>query len=285
MTLYYRPQNVIDALRALNQPAAAGQPWVMVSGGTDFYPGRVGRSIAEPVLDVSALDELRGFRETPDRFEIGARTTWSDLLRADLPPIFEGLKLAAREVGGVQIQNAGTIGGNLCNASPAADGVPPLLAMGAEVELKSIRGSRILPLDRFLLGNRKTALERDELMTAVRIPKPAGSARSGFLKLGSRRYLVISIVMVAAVLETEGAGRVARARVTVGACSPVALSLPDLEAALAGRMLDRTLSNAVRPEQLKPLSPIDDGRGSAAYRMDAALTLVKRLLGDLGGRP
>lgn len=283
MTLYYRPENVTDALRALSP--ATGQSWVIVSGGTDFYPGRVGRSITEPVLDISALDGLRGFREVPDRFELGARTTWSDLLRADLPPLFDGLKLAAREVGGVQIQNAGTIGGNLCNASPAADGVPPLLAMAAEVELTSLRGARVLPLERFLLGSRKTALGRDEIVTAVRIPKPARTVRAGFLKLGSRKYLVISIVMVAAVLEADGAGHVARARVAVGACSPVARRLPDLEAALAGRKLDRALGDAVRPEHLMPLSPIDDGRGSAAYRMDAALTLVKRLLGELGGRP
>jgi len=278
---YWLPQTLGAALELLG---VAPYPTVL-AGGTDFYPGRVGRAIAEPVLDVSALDELRGIREHPGRFDLGARTTWSDLLRAPLPALFDGLKLAAREVGGVQIQNAGTIAGNLCNASPAADGVPPLLAMDAEVELKSLRGSRVLSLDRFLLGNRKTAIAPDELLTAVRIPKPAGAARSGFLKLGSRRYLVISIAMVAAVLEADGAGRVARARVALGACSPVAQRLPDLEAALAGQTLDRALGEAVRPEHLKPLSPIDDVRGSAGYRMDAALTLVRRLLGELGGRP
>jgi len=282
MAHYYRPFSVGDALRALAAEARAGGPWAIVSGGTDFYPARVGRVIGEPVLDLSALAELSGIREQPGHYEIGARTTWSEVLRAELPPLFDELKGAAREVGGVQIQNAGTIGGNLCNASPAADGVPPLLALDAAVELASARGRRELPLQRFLLGNRKTALAPDELLIAVRIPKPVGPARSRFLKLGSRKYLVISIVMAAAVLEGDGAGRVKRARVAVGACSPVAQRLPELEAALAGLPLAPALAEAAQPEHLEPLSAIDDVRGSAAYRMDAALTVVRRLLGELG---
>ncbi len=282
MAHYHRPLSVSEALQALAAEAQAGRPWAILSGGTDFYPAHVGRAITEPVLDLSALDELRGIRELPDRYEIGARTTWSDILRADLPPLFDGLKRAAREVGGVQIQNAGTVGGNLCNASPAADGVPPLLSLDAAVELASARGKRELPLQRFLLGNRKTALAPDELLTAVRLPKPGGPARSGFLKLGSRKYLVISIVMAAAVFESDGAGGVARARIAIGACSPVAQRLPELEAALAGRPAARALGEVAQPEHLKPLSAIDDVRGSAAYRMDAALTILRRLLGELG---
>lgn len=282
MALYYRPLSVSDALQALAAEADAGRPWAIVSGGTDFFPTRVGRALSEPVLDLSALDELSGIRELPGHYEIGARTTWSEVLRADLPPLFQGLKQAAREVGGVQIQNAGTVGGNLCNASPAADGVPPLLALDAVVELASARGRRELPLERFLLGNRKTALAPDELLTAVRFSKPQGPTRSGFSKLGSRKYLVISIVMAAAVLERDGTGRVRRARIAVGACSPVAQRLPALEATLQGRPADGALADTARPEHLRPLSAIDDVRGSADYRMDAALTVVRRLLGELG---
>lgn len=282
MALYHRPVSVSDALQALAAEAQAGRPWVIVSGGTDFYPARVGRTISEPVLDLSALDELCGIREFSGHYDIGARATWSEVLRADLPPLFDGLKQAAREVGGVQIQNVGTVGGNLCNASPAADGVPPLLTLDAAVELASARGRRTLPLGRFLLGSRKTAMAPDELLLAVRIPKPTGRTRSGFSKLGSRKYLVISIVMAAAVLEVDGSNRVAKASIAVGACSPVAQRLPALEAELERRPADGALADAVRPEHLRPLSAIDDVRGSAAYRMDAAQTVVRRLLGALG---
>jgi CO/xanthine dehydrogenase FAD-binding subunit len=96
----------------------------VLAGGTDFYPARVGRAIDEDILDITAIGELRGIAEDADGWRIGATTTWSELIETRLPPLFDGLKLAAREVGGRQIQNAGTIAGNLCNASPAADGVP-----------------------------------------------------------------------------------------------------------------------------------------------------------------
>src|SRR5262249_12973399 len=157
------------------------------------------------------------------------------LIAASLPPLFDGLKLAAREVGGVQIQNAGTLAGNLCNASPAADGVPALLALDAVVELAGPGGERSLPLERFILGPRRTALQTGELATAIRVPKPRGAARSHFLKLGARKYLVISIVMVAATIEVAADGRVAAAKVAVGACSPVAQRLRMLEMRLAGQ--------------------------------------------------
>jgi CO/xanthine dehydrogenase FAD-binding subunit len=124
----------------------------------------------------------------------------------------------------VQIQNSGTVAGNLCNASPAADGVPPLLALDASVELASVAGTRRLKLDDFILGPRRTARRADELLAAILIPKPRAAAHSHFLKLGARRYLVISIAMVAAAIESER-GKITTARVAVGACGPVAQRL------------------------------------------------------------
>ena len=183
----------------------------------------------------------------------------------------------------MQIQNAGTLGGNVCNASPAADGVPPLLVLDAVVELASLGGARRLPLADFIIGNRKTVLRPDELVTALLVPEPAPLARSRFLKLGARSYLVISIVMAAALVEAGEDGRVAAARVAVGACSAVARRLEALEAALVGQPLDGRLGAAVQPAHLAPLEPIDDVRGTAAYRRDAAVTLLRRLLGGLGG--
>ena len=182
----------------------------------------------------------------------------------------------------MQIQNAGTIAGNLCNASPAADGAPNLAALDAEVELSAADGMRRLPIADFLTGNRTTALDDGEIVTAILVPKLPDAAVSAFLKLGARRYLVISIVMIGIVLVPDE-GVVGDARIAVGACSPVTRRLPALEAALKGRLLDGTLGEAASAESVESvLSPIDDVRGSAAYRLDATLTMLQRGLSGLG---
>ena len=278
MSGYLRPTELGAALKALAEGGLT-----VVAGGTDFYPARVGRPIHVDVLDISALAGLGGIEERADDFRIGALATWTDLIETPLPPWFDGLKQAARELGGAQVQNAGTVCGNICNASPAADGVPNLLALDAEVEIAARDGERRVPMGDFIIGNRRTTLAPGELVTGLRVPKPANPARAIFLKLGARRYLVISIVMVAAVIEEAGDGTVAAARIAVGACSEVAARLPALEKALAGRPLDATLGDAVEAEHLAHLSPIDDIRGSAAYRLDAAGTLLRRALSRLGG--
>ncbi|SVD75900.1 uncharacterized protein METZ01_LOCUS428754 [marine metagenome] len=211
-------------------------------------------------------------------WRIGAMTTWQDLLETELPGCFDGLKAAARQVGGRQIQNCATIAGNLCNASPAADGVPPLLTLNARVVLQTQTRKRELPLSKFILGNRRTALEAGELLTDILIPKKLGQGRAGFLKLGAREYLVISVVMVAGLLFLDEHGKVRHAHISVGACSETAVSLSELEAELLGR---RFSPNLVRSDHFQHLSAIDDHRGTAVYRLDAALTLTRRLLSEL----
>jgi CO/xanthine dehydrogenase FAD-binding subunit len=280
MGTYHRPKDIGSALRVLS----AGAPTI-VAGGTDFYPARVGRFIDEDVLDITAVDGLRGIEESGDHFRIGATTTWTQVIEADLPPWFDGLKQAARELGGVQTQNAGTVCGNICNASPAADGVPPLLTLDAVVEVASLGGQGRIPLSEFIVGNRRTALEPGQMVTGLSVPKPAHPAQGAFLKLGARKYLVISIAMVAAVIERDEAGCVAGARIAVGACSEVARRLPQLEAALMGRPLSPELGAAAQASHLEALSPVDDVRGSAEYRRDAALIAVRRCLAGLGGGP
>ena len=269
MSAYERPARLDDALKFRARVDCS-----VLAGGTDHFPVRVGRRVEESILDLSACRELRGISQTRGGWRIGATTTWTDVLETKLPPLFACLKRAAREVGGAQIQNAGTIAGNLCNASPAADGVPALLALDASVELASSVGRRTLPLEEFIRGPRQTSLRPDEILAAVLVPRPAYPARSHFLKLGARKYLVISIVVVAAAVELED-GAVRAARVAVGACSPVARRLPALEAALLG---NRPSGNLVRPEHLAPLAPIDDVRADAGYRNEAALVLLQRLL-------
>lgn len=277
MPAYLRPSTVDVALDALHSAR-----YTVLAGGTDYYPARVGKPLVENILDISAVAGLRGITATDAHWRIGATTTWTDVMDADLPPLFNGLKLAAREVGGVAIQNAGTICGNLCNASPAADGMPPLLALDAQVEVRSKRATRQIPLNDFVLGNRKTALTNEELATAVLIPRPLAKARSHFVKLGARRYLVISIVMAAAVIETDD-DVITAARITVGACSPVALRLPALENALIGQKCDATIAARVDAKHVASLIPIDDVRASSPYRQDAAVTLLRRLLSATAG--
>jgi CO/xanthine dehydrogenase FAD-binding subunit len=278
MNRYVRPHSLDEALNAL----ASGKLSIL-AGGTDFYPARVGRAVDEDVLDITAIDELRGIQEGEQGFRIGALTTWSEIVATALPRYFDCLKLAAREVGGAQIQNAGTVGGNLCNASPAADGVPPLLSLGAEVELARADGRRVVPLGEFITGNRRTRRAPGELLAAILVPRWGASARSHFLKLGARRYLVISIAMVSAVVETDARGAITRCAVAVGSCSNVARRLPELERDLRGAALDAQLPDLVRAGHLATLAPITDARGTAGYRLDAARVLVRRALGALTG--
>ncbi|MCM2562632.1 FAD binding domain-containing protein [Lutimaribacter sp. EGI FJ00015] len=266
---FHRPDRIEDALAALASGAS------VIAGGTDWYPSRGDGPVPMNVLDVTRLQGFRGITRDGAGWRIGAATTWTDIARADLPPAFDGLKRAAREVGGLQIQNAGTLGGNLCNASPAADGMPPLLTLDPKVELIGPHGAREVPLADFVTGPRQADLREGELLAALHIPDPGPSA-GGFIKLGARKYLVISIAMVAALVHVEG-GRVAWARVAVGACSPVARRLSALEADLQGVAVN-ALAGAVRPDHLKDLSPIGDVRGSAGYRLDAVAELVGRAI-------
>ena len=196
--MYLRPTTLSEAVHSL---AASGGN--ILSGGTDFFPALGERAITGTVVDISGVGELRGIALEQGYVRIGGLTTWTQLIAAPLPRCFDALKAAAREIGSVQIQNRGTVAGNLCNASPAADSVPPLLALDAEVELVSSAGTRRVPLADFITGNRKTARQPDEILSNVLVPRAVDNAASVFLKLGARRYLVISIAMVAVVLEKD----------------------------------------------------------------------------------
>ena len=266
MTLH-RPDSIDAALALL---ADGG---VLVAGGTDVYPALRDAPAPENMIDVTRVAGLRGITREGDQWRVGGATTWTDLVRSDLPACFDGLKLAAREVGSVQIQNAGTIAGNICNASPAADGVPALLTLEAVVEVTGQNGVRKVPLADFIKGPRQTDLRAGEIVTALLIPDMTG--QGAFLKLGARKYLVISIAMVAAVVEFAE-GRITRARVSVGACSPVARRLPELEGALIGAQAEDVPS--ICAEAALDLAPIDDVRASAGYRGDAVRTLISRTL-------
>jgi xanthine dehydrogenase small subunit len=284
MAAYFRPVSLAEALAI-----RAAQPVTVLAGGTDVYPARASRAgwgdmRRDDVLDISAIPELKGIAEEPGRFRFGALTTWTEMRHAPLPLAFAGYQKAARDVGGAQVQNRGTLVGNICTASPAGDGIPCLLSLGAEVELASERGRRVVPITQFIDGYRHTVCASHELVTAILAPTPPVGARGDFVKLGARRYLVISIVMAAAVLAAEAGGTITHARIAVGACSAVAQRLLQLEQALLGQPL-AAAPDLVAAGHFAPLSPIDDVRASGAFRIAAALDVVRDLLAGIVREP
>jgi CO/xanthine dehydrogenase FAD-binding subunit len=275
---YLRPSELQSALAAL-----AVAPRLVLAGGTDLYASGtpVPAKLRQRVLDITAIDQLRAIRAEPGEIIVGATATWTQLNRADLPPWFSGLKQAARQIGALQIQNVATIAGNLCNASPAADGIPPLLALSALIELSCVGGSRTVPLDEFVLGARRVACANDELVTAVRIPRRSPRARSVFYKLGARSYLVISIVSLAVTLDFDTQGCICYARIAAGSCAARGQRLLTLEGRLLG--LGRAAARAlpIVDESVFEVAPIDDIRATAAYRREVLLTLIERALREV----
>lgn len=280
---YWRTGSLEEALAVL----ARHRPRVL-AGGTDLFATPQSPSAPEGWLDLGGLEALKGWRDDagPDGacLRLGALTPWSAIVRGGFPAWGRALVQAAREIGGVQIQNRGTVGGNLCHASPAADGVPALIALDARVELCRQGGSREIALADFVLGPRRTDRRPDELLTAIVLPSPAPGARSSFVKLGHRRYLVIAIASVAMSLSLGGDSRVRRVRVAVGACGPRASRLATLEQRLTGLAapLDPdTVWRCADADALAALTPIDDVRGTADHRRDAVRHLLSRGLAEL----
>jgi len=268
-------QNVLSLESALS--SLESNRAKVLSGGTDYYPGLNDATPDQHLLNVRSIAGLDSLLQSNGHWRIGAAVTWSDLINAKLPACFNGLKQAGREVGSIQIQNAATLVGNICNASPAADGVPALLVLNAQVELSSVNGVRVVALSEFIVGVRKTILKENELVTALLIPNDQHSDYTNFVKLGSRTYLVISIVMCAVRIRTDANKTITDAAVAVGACSPVAARLPELEQRLIGRQcIANELTGCVTTEHLESLTPITDVRATAQYRLQAAQVLLQR---------
>jgi CO/xanthine dehydrogenase FAD-binding subunit len=283
---YVAPTSVDEAIKALLSAPAAK----VLAGGTDLIVQmRAGRASPGAVVDLKRIPGSIGIRREADGgFTIGAATSGATIGEdVALTRAWPGIVEAANLIGSTQVQGRASLGGNLCNASPAADGVPPLLILDAEVELASRRGTRRLALDAFISGARRTLLARDEVMTAVVAPLPASTMRSAFFKLGARRYLVISIVIVAVALDVVE-GVVCDARIAVGACSAVAERMREAERRLIGAPARPGLGRAIEAQDLARLSPIDDVRATSDYRRAAALILLRRAidacaLGQAGG--
>jgi xanthine dehydrogenase small subunit len=268
---FYRARSLDDAIEILAQRAGEVRP---VAGGTDILVlAQDGEQDRAALFDISAIPELRGIEERGDHIWIGAASSHTEIMHSPLVAQWlPALHQACAVIGGPQIRNRGTLGGNLANASPAADAVPPLLAVGATLELVSANGRREVAIDKFTTGYRKTVLEADELILGVRVPKRPG-LRSVFLRLGQRQAQAISKVSLAVAMTFKD-GRPDFVRVALGSVAPTVIRAPDTEKALQSGGYDGLVR--AREAIRKEVKPIDDIRSTADYRREMAAVLLER---------
>ncbi|MEZ0394150.1 MAG: xanthine dehydrogenase family protein subunit M [Desulfurococcaceae archaeon] len=268
---YVRPRTLEEALKILRDGGAEARP---IAGGTDLLVDmKIGRARPKVLVDVSRLPELRKIVDEGDRVRIGAAVTIQEILGSEL--VSRKLPLlwqAAREFAYWQIRTMATIGGNLCNASPAADSAPPLLVYEAMAVARSAEGSREIPMTKFFAGYRRTALEDGELLAEIVVPVHKWDGQR-FLKLGRRRGHDLSVVSVA-VAYRLAAGSLDEVRVALGSVAPTPVRARALERALSGRPLRREAIEEVIGELDKDISPITDVRSTAEYRRHAAKVMV-----------
>lgn len=272
MTAYLRPRDLAEALDA----RAANPAWMVLAGGTDLMVEATHKPEPAGILDLWRLRDLCGIAVGPDAVTIGAGTTWSEVerhpvIRERLAP----LALAAREIGALQIQARGTLGGNVGTSSPVGDSLPALLALDATLEVASARGRRRVPYRAWCTGYRATQLEPDELIVSAALPLPPARARLLWRKVGTRRAQSISKVMGAATVELDG-DTVIAARVALGAVADRPIRVAAVEEAVAGRRLGPDAAEAARAALRAAIRPIDDVRSTAAYRREVAENLVAR---------
>jgi CO/xanthine dehydrogenase FAD-binding subunit len=271
---FRRPTTWADAVQAKAEHPDA----VPIAGGTDLMVGLNFGATPPPVLlDLTAVDELAGWSHLDGVIRLGAGVTYSRVI-AELSGPCPGLALASRTVGSPQIRNRATVAGNLGTASPAGDAHPPLLAAGAVVEVESVRGSRLIGIDEFYRGVKRNALEPDELIRAVRIPIATGPQQ--FAKVGTRNAMVIAVCSAAVALDPTHQ----RVGTGIGSAAATPRRAPDAEAMAAGlpwssgTELDDDFLMEFGDTFAAAASPIDDVRGTAAYRRHSLAVLARRAL-------
>jgi CO/xanthine dehydrogenase FAD-binding subunit len=276
---FFSAKSLGDALGFLSEKEDRGK---IIAGGTDLIP-RLREKISRPefILNILEIEGLNGVKESDHVLRIGATTTHSQLGES---PILQrtcpSLAQAAVSVGGPLIRNRGTIGGNIANASPAADLASALLALDAEVVLMSEKKTRVIALDDFFTGPGKTVRDSDELLTEILVPFPKG--KSVFLKLGRRRAMSLSIVNVAVQIEIEG-GKCRDAKIAMGSVAPTPIRCHQAERMLVNKEIGLELISKCAGEAVAVTKPIDDQRAKAWYRMEAGTVLLKRALAEAAG--
>ena len=273
------PRNLSEALKLMaRQPGA----WRPIAGGTDLMVlFEAGKLSDKNLVSIGNLSELAGIEVHREAITIGAAATYSELRgHATLQSEFPLLVQAASATGSIANQNRGTIGGNIVNASPAADSPPALLAYDAQLELISESGSRTVPYQNFHTGYRTTVLRPDELVARIRLPRNTAGLRQYFRKVGTRKAQAISKVCIAATAAMDGLV-VTRVRVALGSVAPTAIRCTRAEEALAGRELDARTIAAAKAAVMAEVKPIDDFRSTAAYRRQVAGNLLQEFLNQL----
>jgi xanthine dehydrogenase small subunit len=279
VTAYLRPSSLDDALRARR----AHPDYTVLAGGTDLLVASAHRPDPPGIIDLFGLAPLVGIAEEPDgTVSIGAATTYAAILASDIVQRgLPSLAAAAREVGALQIQARGTLGGNIATSSPVGDTLPVLLALDAAIELVSEeRGTRELAYESFLTGYRKTALAADEVIARIRFPPRPAGARHYWRKMGTRRAQSISKVMVAACAQIAG-GAISHIRLGLGAVADRPIRARAAEAAVAGAAPGREAAERARAALASELKPIDDVRSTASYRLAVAQNAVARFIQSL----
>jgi CO/xanthine dehydrogenase FAD-binding subunit len=273
-------ENKADALEVLHREKEKS---CLVAGATNVMPFiRYEKINDKTLINIRNLQELRFIREEEDKIEIGPLTTIYDLENSEIIEKYApALREAAQDFADPTTRNSATIGGNIANASPAADTATPLLALNAVVVAESKSGVRKIPIQEFFLGVNKTALQCDELITVIEVPKNAANSNSCFIKLGLRNAMAISVVSVAAGVELAE-GKVAHANVALGSVAPTPVRAKTVEAALVGKEFTPGLVEETAKLVTEDISPIDDVRASGEYRKTVAAVLVKRALKKSG---
>ena len=274
------PKSMDEALRFLSEKGDCAK---IVAGGTDLIPRlREGNFRPEFVINILEIEELQGIREVQGGLRLGAATTHTQVAESEiLQRSYPSLAQAAASVGGPLIRNRGTIGGNLANASPAADLAPALLSLNAEAVIRDGRGTRTVALKDFFAGPSKTVLHPDELLTEISIPP--GKGKNIFLKLGRRQAMSLSIVNVAVYLEMEG--KICRkSRIALGSVAPTPIRCPEAEALLINKELGPELIAKCAREAMAASKPVDDQRAKAWYRLEAGTVLLRRALSEAAGQ-
>jgi len=272
---YIRPKNTRDALAEL---AKWGEKGRILAGGTDLLV-RMEQGVEEPevIIDISAVDEWKHIQRRDGKIKIGSLVTYRDIeedgngLTNDACVLVE----ACRQIGSVQIRNRATIGGNLGNASPAADAVLALYVLDAEICLESVKGERWIPVSKFIIGPGKTVRKLDEVITAVAFSPMKDGERGFFQKIGQRRAVTISKVSAGGTVLMEGK-TIKQCRLALGAVAPTVLRVQEVEAMLTGQPLDSDHITRAAAIAMQTCTPIDDIRSTVSYRRKLAGVLVRR---------
>jgi carbon-monoxide dehydrogenase medium subunit len=275
---YHQPGSLREIFEVLDHYGARAR---VLAGGTDLLVTMKKKTVTpEHVVALEGIPELTEIINSHNRISIGSMVTAATLAHSHtITEILPVLGHGAGCLGSPQVRNRATIGGNLCTARPAADLPPPLLALGAQVVLESGVGKRIVPLDLFFLGPGQTVARPEEVMTAVVVDQPEPGTGGGYVKLGLRRALEISLVNVAAVITMESDGRTIKAaRVTLGAVAPTPIRSPGAEKVLVGSKAGHDVFEKAGLEAAQDAQPITDHRGSAEYRREMVAVLTGRAL-------